>query len=257
MVRTILKAGRRHAAAMGLAFACARDSWRLRRSAQTPTSAQIEAFQSLPPEQQQQSDAASSASRRGAHRRRSAARRRPATTHGAGRGRPFPSPCRCRRTPHDRGRSRGCEAGDTLLLDVAESVGLTLDAARARRARAHGQPTAEQATGDRGLRSNSSAASAPAIRTASTAAAASSCRTRSRIPLAGLTAEEAQERLNADPAHAIDDVPREVSCPSSRSSSRSATTSSRRMVRRPSRRRPTSRCRPTTSSARVTRFSSS
>ena len=53
MVWSILKAAWRHAAAMGLALACL-GFLAPSAEAQTPTSAQIEAFMSLPPEQQEQ-----------------------------------------------------------------------------------------------------------------------------------------------------------------------------------------------------------
>ena len=193
MVWSILGTGGRRAAAAGLALACL-GLVPASVVAQTPTAAQIEAFRSLPPDQQQQlmrqfgiapgsiapaQDAAATAA--------------PTGTAGVPVDVPLPE------VPDPNAEPR-LAAGSTLLLDVSESIILPLPV----------EPLEPPPQAPTGL---------PVVEDVSVNRAFEEFQrivrggnpyrldrlgrlvlpNQVQIPLAGLTAEEAQERLNADP----------------------------------------------------------
>ncbi len=195
MVWSILKAGWRHAAAMGLALACL-GFLALSAEAQTPTSAQIEAFMSLPPEQQEQLMRQFGISPGSITLPQPTAPTTTSTTTLPGEGTvpvtlPLPEEEMIDEEPR-------LEAGSTLLLDVNESVGLTLEQLEPGSPAPVGQPAAEQGTGDRAfLEFQRSVRGGNPYRLDRIGRLV--LPNQVEIPLAGLTVEEAQERLNADP----------------------------------------------------------
>lgn len=194
MVWSILKGGRRRAAAIGLALA-GLGLVAPAAVAQTPTAAQIEAFKALPASQQQEllRQFGLDPSALGLP---SAA---PATTTTT----PLPTDGSVPVTlplpvaePEDE--IPRLEAGSTLLIDVTESIGLTLDQLGPTSPSPMGLPVQEQARVNRAF-----AEFQRNVRSGNPYLLDRLGRLvlpdQVLIPLAGLTIEEAQERLNADP----------------------------------------------------------
>jgi polysaccharide export outer membrane protein len=196
MVWSILRGGPRRAAAIGLALA---GVWFFAAPAvaQTPTAAQIEAFKALSPEQQQElmRQFGIDPSTLGIPTTTAPATSPTTTPLPTDGSLPMTLPLPVEEEIDEEPR---LEAGSTLLLDVTESVGLTfeqLDPAASGSATA---PMPQQTTGNRsfiefqrGVRRGNPYQLDRMGRLV--------LPNQVVVPLAGLTIEEAQERLNADP----------------------------------------------------------
>jgi protein involved in polysaccharide export with SLBB domain len=188
-------ASRHRAATIGLALAslCFFAS---SVSAQTPTAAQIEAFKALPQSQQQELLRQFGISPGALGLPQSAAPATTTTTPVMGDGSiPLTLPLPVEEEIDEEPR---LEAGSTLLLDVSESFGLTLDQLEPSTPSPIGIPVPEQTTVNRAF-----AEFQRGVRNGNPYRLDRLGRlvlpNQVVIPLAGLTVEEAQERLNADP----------------------------------------------------------
>jgi len=194
MVWSILKGGRRRAAAIGLALA-GLGLVAPAAVAQTPTAAQIEAFKALPASQQQELlrqfglDPSALGLPSAAP---TTATTTPLPTDGSI---PMTLPLPVAEEEDDIPR---LEAGSTLLLDVTESIGLTLDQLNPSAPTPMGVPAQDQTRVNRAF-----AEFQRDVRSGNPYRLDRLGRlvlpNQVLIPLAGLTIEEAQERLNADP----------------------------------------------------------